>query len=212
MHVRRTPTVLGLILAWLVLAAPTAADQPTSSQALRISGVVRPGEPSVARRDPVQPWLVADRGAPTGRMTPGRLLDPPRDPVSPWLVDESAIGVQRWRGARFEGPLDLAEPRFAGWLSMLWNTDVHTLAGAPTSVHVVAVRLDVGAGSWAGTLSGTGDPASGSFRIGGSLDSTGVFEGGTLIVDIQYAGPGSGWRVEGLAVMGDLPPSTALVR
>jgi hypothetical protein len=212
MRVLRILIVLGLILALLVLAAPTAADQPTSSQALRISGVVRPDRPTVARRDPVQPWLVAQPGSTPGRMMPGRLLVPPRDPVAPWLVAESAIGVERWRGARFEGPLDLAEPRFAGWLSMLWNTDVHTLAGAPTSVHVVAVRLEAGGGSWAGTLEGTGDPASGSFRIGGSMDSTGAFAGGTLIVDIQCVGPGSPWRVEGLAVIGDLPPSAASLR
>jgi hypothetical protein len=212
MRVLRIPIVLGLILALLVLAAPTAADQPASSQALRISGVVRPGEPTVLLRDPIQPWLVAEPGSQSNQMTLGRLLDPPRDPVAPWLVDESSIGVQRWRGARFEGPLDLAEPRFAGRLSMLWNTDVHTLAGASTSVHVVAVRLEAGGGSWVGTLDGTGDPASGSFRIGGSMDSTGAFAGGTLIVDIQCAGPGSPWRVKGLAVTGDLPPSTALVR
>jgi hypothetical protein len=212
MRVRRSPIVLGLILAWLVLAGPAAADEPTSSRALRITGVVRPGQPTMARRDPVQPWLVAQPGSPPNRMTPGRLLEPPRDPVSPWLVDESAIGVLRWRGARFEGPLDLAEPRFAGWLSMFWNTDVHALADGSTSVHVVAVRLDAGGGSWVGTLDGTGDPASGSFRIGGPLDSTGAFAGGRLIVDIQCAGPGSAWRVEGLAVIGDLPPSTALAR
>ena len=212
MHVLRIQIVLGLILALLVPAAPTAADQPTSSRALGISGVVRPDQPTVARRDAVQPWLVAQPGSASGGMTPGRLVDPPRDPVAPWLVDESAIGVQRWRGARFEGPLDLAEPRFAGWLSMLWNTDVHTLAGASTSVHVVAARLEAGGGSWVGTLAGTGDPASGSFRIGGSMDSSGAFAGGTLIVDIQCVGPGSAWRVEGLAVMGDLPPSAAFVR
>jgi hypothetical protein len=212
MHVLRIPIVLGLILAWLAIAAPTAADQPPSSQAIRISGVVRPDQPTIFRRDPVQPWLVAQPGCPSARMTPGRLLDPPRDPVAPWLVDESAIGVQRWRGAQFEGPLDLAEPRSAGRLSMLWNTDVHTLAGTSASDHVVAVRLEVGGGSWVGTLTGTGDPASGSFRIGGSMDGTGAFEDGTLIVDIQCVGPGSAWRVEGLAVMGDLPPSAAFVR
>ena len=94
---------------------------------------------------------------------------------------------------------------------MLWNTDVHTLADSSVSVHVVSVRLEAGGGSWVGALDGTGDPVTGSFRIGGSLDGTGASAGGTLIVDIQCVEPGSAWRVEGLAVTGDLPPSAAFV-
>jgi lipopolysaccharide/colanic/teichoic acid biosynthesis glycosyltransferase len=43
------------------------------------------------------------------------------------------MGTPRWRGARFEGPLDLDDARFMGWLSMIWNTDVHTLSDASAS-------------------------------------------------------------------------------
>jgi hypothetical protein len=90
-----------------------------------------------------------------------------------------------------------------------WNTDVLALSDASASVHAVTVRLGSPGGSWVGTISGTGDPPTGSFRVGGTLDGTGASVGATLIVDIRCLEPGSTWRVDGLAVMGDLPPTAA---
>ena len=160
----------------------------------------------IVRFDPNVPWLVLRQDGPAGGLTPGH-LQPLMDPLMPWLVNGSTIDVQRWRGARFDGRLELDDPRFAGSLSMLWNTDVHTQAAPSVAVHTVTVRVGSADGGWTGTLSGTGDPATGSFRIGGSLDGSGAFTGGTALIDIHTVD--EAWKVEGLVVTGDLPPLAA---
>lgn len=201
-------SILALLVATLAPGLPVVADHVTAT--IRISGVVRPDQP-LARLDPLSPWLLAQVGAPVARINPGALENVPIDSLQSWLIDAQIGDVQRWRGATFDGPLDLDDPRLVGWLSMSWSTDVHPLPGSSASIHVATVRLEAGGDAWVGSLTGTGDPATGSFWIAGSLDGTGASVGDTLIVDIRSVGLGSEWHVEGLAVTGDLPPSEPVV-
>lgn len=206
----RTSIVIAVLIASLTMGSTTMAAVPRHPSAVRVSGVVRPDRP-LLRLDPLSPWLLARPDAPAPLLTPGRLVDPLIDPLAVWRVDETVAGVHRWRGGRFEGPLDLGDTRLVGWLSLVWSTDIHRLRDASASVHVVTARLETGSARWSGTLSGTGDPATGSFQIHGWLDGTGTSAGGRLIVDIRCVGQGAMWRVDGLAVMGDPPAPEPVV-
>ena len=143
MRTSRTTIVLAFILASLapsLTSGGRSADRVRRHprQRCRASGSSRP-----FRLDPIAPWLRRHLGCP-GSWDDARarwsIRSGTRWPHGSWI--ESATGVEHWRGARFEGPLDLDDSRVIGWLSMLWSTDVHTLSGASASVHAVSVRLD----------------------------------------------------------------------
>jgi hypothetical protein len=133
--------------------------------------------------------------------------DPVLDPAAPWLIEvPTGHRVQRSRGGVLELPAAWNDPRFIGWLSMHWNTDAHVTTGSRTSVHAVSVRFRSGGGSWVGTLTGTGDPATSRFRLQGELHGLGGYEGTSAVLSLSADGEMSSWRVEGLVVPGDLPP------
>lgn len=194
-------------------AEPSSQGAPGATgivAATRISGIITIGRPIVTL-DPLAAWQLAVPGAPYRMVAPARLAALAPDALTSWLIpDRIASGVQQWRGGQFAGSIVLDDPRFIGWLSTVWSTDVYPMAGSPASVSTVEVLLWGDAGTWQGEMTGMGDPWTSPFQLHGTLMGSGAYDGTFAVLDIIGSGPDADWSFDGLVIHGSVPPVAGL--
>jgi hypothetical protein len=194
-------------------AEPSSQGAPGATGiagATRISGIIELGRPIVTL-DPLATWRLAAPGVPYRMIEPAHLAAVAPDALASWLIpDRISSGAEQWRGGHFAGSIALDDPRFIGWLSTLWSTDVYPMAGSPASVSTVEVLLQGDAGTWRGEMTGIGDPWRSPFQLHGTLMGSGAYEGTFAVLDIIGTGPDADWSFDGLVIHGSVPPVAGL--
>lgn len=200
----------GMAVAFAVSvgATPAAAVEPDLTATARVAGVITT-HGTITDLDPLMPWLVTVSPlGPAGWHGLGTRILPRIDAVSLWRMSDVRLGghVEQWRDGWIVGRSDPTDKRLAGIMTTEWDSDVLAMADhRSAAVLVVTVRLVSGGGSWAGVVTGIGDPTSGAFELHGTLDGDGDYAGASAVLDIAAPDVASHWDLEAFVFPGRMP-------